>query len=345
MWLSILHQTTTDSKYALRRHLFTIPALLLLACIGVAGNVHPGLLKEQRLTIDGSARSYDIYVPTTRANKAYPLVFLLHGHRGNANMMMGEIGRPAPYRVWLDIAERERLLLVIPDGENGADGYRGWNDCRADVTTNPHTDDVGFIDQLIEAVATAYPIDRSRLYATGTSNGGMMVYRLALERAEAFAAVAPVVAAMPARSQCGMPVATIPILIMNGSTDPFVPWQGGAVGRDIKDRTQRGTVLSTANTVKFWVNQNAATAAPVNRDLPDIDTNDHSTVHVSHYAGVGDSSEVVLYEVRGGGHTEPSLIERYGILYRRILGPQNGDIEMAEEVWRFFSRHHREPPQ
>jgi len=50
---------------------------------------------------------------------------------------------------------------------------------------------------------------------------------------------------------------------------------------------------------------------------------------------------VVLYEVRGGGHTEPGLRERYGRLYRLIVGPQNHDTEMAEEVWRFFNHHQR----
>jgi len=319
--------------------------MLLLICIAAAGSARPDLLKDQHLIVDGSRRSFDLFIPDSRSAGAAPLVLLLHGHAGDADVITGENHRPAPYRVWLDIAEREQLVLVIPDGEKGADGYRGWNDCRADTANNPRTDDVAFIDRLIEVVAANYPIDRSRVYASGTSNGGMMVYRLALERSATFAAVAPVVAAMPARSQCGAPVEPVPILIMNGSADPFVPWRGGAVGRGDKARAERGTVTSTADTVRFWVNHNAITAAPVSRDLPDIDPYDHSTVHVTGYRGGRDRSEVVLYEVRGGGHTEPSLAERYGFLFRLVLGPQNGDVEMAEAIWRFFSRHHREPPR
>jgi len=42
------------------------------------------------------------------------------------------------------------------------------------------------------------------------------------------------------------------------------------------------------------------------------------------------------YEVVNGGHTEPSIQERYSNLYKLIVGNQNGDIEMAQEIWGFF---------
>jgi len=44
-----------------------------------------------------------------------------------------------------------------------------------------------------------------------------------------------------------------------------------------------------------------------------------------------------LIEVVGGGHTEPSIAERYSNLFLLVVGNQNGDFEMAEEVWGFFS--------
>ena len=66
---------------------------------------------------------------------------------------------------------------------------------------------------------------------------------------------------------------------------------------------------------------------------------DGGTIHIERYSGGKAGSEVVLYEVRGGGHTEPSRSERYGFLYRLVVGRQNGDMEMADEVWKFFSAH------
>merc|ERR1719461_1153480 len=39
-------------------------------------------------------------------------------------------------------------------------------------------DDVGFIDTLLDELEATYCIDRSRIYVTGYSNGGMMTQRL-----------------------------------------------------------------------------------------------------------------------------------------------------------------------
>jgi polyhydroxybutyrate depolymerase len=41
--------------------------------------------------------------------------------------------------------------------------------------------------------------------------------------------------------------------------------------------------------------------------------------------------------VLGGGHAEPSRHERFSGVYTRLVGPQNDDIETADEVWRFFA--------
>jgi len=43
----------------------------------------------------------------------------------------------------------------------------------------------------------------------------------------------------------------------------------------------------------------------------------------------------------GGAPVPPSAGERHARRYRRIVGPQNGDIEMAEEIWAFFKDKRR----
>ncbi len=196
-----------------------------------------------------------------------------------------------------------------------------------------------FLNNLIENVAEKYPVDRTRLFVTGTSNGGNMTYRMALESPIRFAAYAPVVAALPKNNECDAPREPVSILIMNGTLDPLLPYNGGQVAKN--DRHGRGEVISTAETVAFWLRQDQITNSPDVLDLPDVDAKDGSRVHVERYSGGKDDTEVVLYEVRGGGHTEPSLAEHYGRLYRFIVGPQNHDVEMAEEVWKFFQNKKR----
>jgi polyhydroxybutyrate depolymerase len=313
-------------------------AMSVAFAIGSEGAVS-GLLKDQIMVSDGYRRTYDLYLPGKILNKAVPLILLLHGHRGDADVMTGENGKRAPYKVWLSIAEREGLILLIPDGEYGSDNYRGWNDCREDARTNPPTDDVKFLDTLVDVVSEQYPVDPGRVYASGTSNGGNMVYRLAQEAGDKYKAVAAIVAAMPEKNKCSGPERPISVLIMNGTQDPILPYAGGGVGRRKSDKEERGSVLSAAESVEYWATNNGISSRPSVKDYPDINTKDGSTVRVKHYVGGRDNTEVVLYEIRGGGHTEPSRHEHYRRLYSYIVGKQNKDIEMAEEVWRFFARN------
>ena len=96
--------------------------------------IHAELVKDQVLSIDGIERTYDMYTPTKNISGDRPLVLLLHGHFGNADVMTGENNKPAPYKVWLTIAEREGWYVAIPDGAIGPDKHQGWNDCRKNST-------------------------------------------------------------------------------------------------------------------------------------------------------------------------------------------------------------------
>ncbi|KPK37632.1 MAG: hypothetical protein AMJ69_10865 [Gammaproteobacteria bacterium SG8_47] len=318
-----------------------VGVLLALAGSLTWSGAHAGLMTGQRLTVAGVQRSYDLYVPDELGQGPVALVFMFHGHMGRSAVMTGANDRAAPYKRWLDLAARHKFIVVAPQGEKGADGYRGWNDCRADAQTNPRTDDLAFVDAMLAALRVRYPIDTARIYATGTSNGGNFCYRLAQERSEVFAAVAPVVAAMPARNKCQIPSRPVSVLIMNGTADPILPYAGGPVGRRQRDQQQRGSVLSTEDSVKYWVTHNGTETKPVIGTLADVEPDDGGQVSVATYGSGRAGTEVVLYRVQGGGHTEPSLSEHYGWLYRRVVGPQNHDIEMADVVWRFFQRHQR----
>ena len=313
--------------------------LLLVLFTGYSTQSQAELLKNQVFYSNGDQRSYDLYLPENNTNAIMPMVLLLHGHFGNADVMTGENNKKAPYKVWLDIADREGWALLIPDGAFGSDNQRGWNDCRANTLTNPHTDDVLFLNSLIRTVSAKYPINTKRIYAHGTSNGGMMVYRLAIESPNLFKAVASIVASMPEFSECRDSYVPMPILVMNGTRDPLVPYDGGKIGRK-KDQNQgRGSVVSTADSIQYWLENNGINSLPKIRVMPNNNKRDRSIVRVESYTGGRNNTEVVLYKVIGGGHTEPSIQERYHKLYKLIVGNQNHDIEMAEEVWKFFERN------
>ena len=311
--------------------------LAVAALMALSVPVQAQLQKDQKIKIDGIERSYDLYVPDTTSAKR-PLVVLLHGHVGSARLMEGRFGVPAPYKRWLDLARQNDLLVAIPNGEKGSDRNRGWNDCRADAKTNPVTDDVKFLLAMIDAIDREHPVDRSRVYANGTSNGGNMVIRLAMEAPEHFAAVAAVVANNPDNSECRAKQVPISVLFMNGTADPLMPYKGGRVANDKHDR---GTVLSTAASMDYWIKLDGTNTKPLVHRFADVDPKEKSTVVRYSYTDGKDGTEVVLYEVRNGGHSEPSKQEKYRWLYKHIAGNQNHDIEMADEVWRFFKNKSR----
>lgn len=290
-----------------------------------------GLQTDHDVVHDGQARRFHFFVPDeTDDQTAYPLVILLHGHGGSIDQMFGLNNQKAPYKIWVDVAAREKIFILVPEGVISPDDKLGWNDCRGDVTTNPSTNDVGFIVELAEAMARTYPIDAKRMYASGTSNGGHMSFRLAIEAGDTFSAIAPVVAALPKTSKCSKPTEAVPLLLVNGTDDPILPYNGGSMAGN------RGKVLSAVDTIAFWKGVNQNTATSVTKNFPDTNTADKSTVVQTGYAGKTSNQDVTLVTMAGAGHAEPSIAEQYASVVEGILGRQNHDIEMAELVWNFF---------
>ncbi len=283
---------------------------------------------DQTIAISGSNRNYHLYIPENAMNA--PIVFLLHGNRGSNDELMGFTGQKAPYKVWETIAKQQDLILVVPNGSNGSGGHRGWNDCRNDAEGNPSSDDVLFLGNLIDFVIKEYQGDKSKVFAVGTSNGGHMAIRLAHEIPGKLTAFAAIVASRTANSQCTNSTIPISALFMQGTEDPINPYEGGQISGN------RGEVLSAQETIAFWVNRNQTDTTPMTTDFADINTSDNCTIKRYLYSNGDNNTEVAFYEVIGGGHTEPSIVERYGNLFKVVVKEQNGDIEMANEVWDFF---------
>ncbi len=325
----------TNITRTITRRAIATSLLLMVGSITTAAHAERQKSSEyssQTFAIDGMQRSYLLRTPN-HGKPPIAIVVMLHGHTGSAEQLTGSTGKPAPYRQWNAIADREGLLLIAPQGINGGDNKAGWNDCRADASTNPASDDVRFIASLITQVQQRYHVSSSRVYAIGSSNGGQMALRLAIERPQLITATTAIVAAMPAHSECIAPKQAKPILFINGTEDPLMPFTGGRVGGG---RDARGEVLSSASSVAIWAQLAGALPAPRVEHLPDLVRNDDSTVVRETYAQHNGKPFVVLDRIEGGGHLEPSAAERYPRFIHALLGKQNGDIEMAEEAWAFF---------
>ncbi len=300
-------------------------------------------LEDQSIDHDGLRRWFRVYEPDHEPPAAgYPLLFVLHGGGGGMRSV-AESGADAE---WPEIADEEGILLVVPNGvdpETGdtAGDDQHWNDCRADApAVETGADDTGFIAALINWAAARWPVDSRRVYATGSSNGGMMCYRLALELGDRIAAIAPFIANLPAVSECRDGGHVVPVFICNGDEDGrYMPWAGGC----IYDRVHctRGRVLSAEETRDFFLRRFHLDPDPRESvDHPDLDPDDGCTVHHDLHGDGFEGAELAFYRVRGGGHVAPSIEHRRNPAILRLLGlgRQDHDVEGAREAWAFLSR-------
>ena len=241
----------------------------------------------------------------------------------------------APLSVWLRIADREGLLLAAPDGSKGKDGKRGWNDCRADAANNPPTDDVGLVAAIIAKAVAENDADPARVYAMGMSNGGMMMFRLAAELAPKLAGFAAVSASMAARISCPAPRLPVSALIVSGTADPLVPYAGGEV--HFFSSGSRGSVVGVESAAATWRQLAGLPTEPARVEtLPHRDAKDPTRATRSLWGADAQRVQVQLLRIDQAGHVEPSGSQRIGRIYAAIVGPQNGDVEAAEEAWAFF---------
>jgi polyhydroxybutyrate depolymerase len=283
--------------------------------------------RAETIDVNGATRTFIAQLPGT---KPAPLVIVLHGNTQTGADMVARTS-------WPRVAKREQFAVVFPDGLN-----RAWADLRpgekrAGRLPPDGTDDVAFVVRLIEKYVADGTADPKRVYVTGLSNGGAMTNTLICQRADLFAGAASVIMNLTDEmADACHPARAVPMLIMNGTADPLVPYAGGR-------GTSRFAVegfWSTEKTVQFWRKLNGCEetdAASV--DLDDRDPSDDSTVtRISSTCPPG--RDVLLYRINDGGHRMPASFSdtQFARLVTYVFGPQNHDIDAAETIWEFFRK-------
>jgi polyhydroxybutyrate depolymerase len=172
------------------------------------------------ITIEGmQPRTFSLNVPTKyTTGSATPLVLAFHSRTTNATVILANS----------QILSWAESMNFIVTGLNGAvyEGASSWNagNCCTNATTYEEND-LLFASTVIDFVSSKYSVDKSRIWAMGHSNGGMMAYRLACDLSEKITAIAVVVGSLVDTS-CN-PEKQVSLLHIHGDLDPLVPIQGG----------------------------------------------------------------------------------------------------------------------
>jgi polyhydroxybutyrate depolymerase len=206
--------------------------------------------------------------------------------------------------------------------------------------------DLQYTIDLLDQLEAEQCVDRSRVYATGLSNGAFMSSILGCTMADRFAAIAPVAGLI--RPEGCDPSRPVPVLAFHGTADPILLFNGG-----VGDRL--GNVLpgvggggdSTAATTeepplpepdldgegypkaaREWAAGNGCTGEPVDEDLSD------TVIERSWDCPPDGVVDFVILE--GGGHTWPG--SEFSNNLADIMGPTDMDTDANAMIWQFFQR-------
>jgi polyhydroxybutyrate depolymerase len=286
-------------------------------------------LVQRKLTVDGRDRVYHWYGPKELVRgELAPLVLVFHGGGGDG-LGVAKLTRFA------ELAERERFFVAFPDG-----WAKNWNDGREASRIRAQRDginDIAFVSALIDTLTREHPVDTSRIFATGISNGAIFSHYLAGHLADRIAAIAPVVGGMADPYHLRFaPSAPVSVLVIQGTDDPLVPYYGGNIMRN------RGRIVSTDDTLQLWHEHNRCSTQPVNGTLPDLQPEDGCQIEWKRWTGCAAGTEVKLLRAVGGGHTWPG---GKPYLPAMIVGKVCRDFDATEVIWDFFKQQPRRKTQ
>jgi polyhydroxybutyrate depolymerase len=252
----------------------------LLACL-VAGIV-PGRAHAEEAVKLPSGRDYIAYLPADGGHGA-PLLIAFHGFTETPENLVRFSGLAEP-------ATDKGYVVIFPRGTG-----RSWNAglCCGDAMTQD-VDDVGFAGALIDDAARRYGIDRRRVFLTGMSNGAMLTYRIAAERPDLIAGIAPIAGTLVTRS--GAIRGPVPVLDFHGTEDGLVSYDGGTGVR--VNRLFR----PVPETLRLWAKADGDGPSPTSMAVPGPADNGLSVQKLEFGGG---TVPVVHYKVIGGGHTWP----------------------------------------
>ncbi|MGL5436855.1 MAG: alpha/beta hydrolase family esterase [Lachnospiraceae bacterium] len=143
---------------------------------------------------DTYRREWFVYIPeNVSKERELPAVFVFHGAGGSGDEIADRIG-------WSYVADKYGFMIIMPTASEpnevrSISNIRTNNIFRAMWNTGgpqpERPEDMRFLDFLYQWLTDHYPVDKSRIYGSGQSSGGMMSWACAAYRPDLFAAVAP----------------------------------------------------------------------------------------------------------------------------------------------------------
>jgi polyhydroxybutyrate depolymerase len=281
--------------------------------------------QNESIKVGGHTRTYRLFVPLDLPNPV-PVVFVFHGTEtpGHGIDSIIKITR------FEEIGEIHHALIIFPEAYEG-----NWNDGRLNNRAKSYRDgidDIAFVDAMLAQTEHDYHVDRTRIDATGFSNGAIFCHYLAAHRSDVFAAIAPV--SGPIAIPCSAwfhPAFPVSLLEIHGTNDPIVFYRGGKITDD------GGEVLGVEATAELWAKNDRCSRDCIEIPVPDRTAQNHCYPQCFEWSQGEDGTDVVLYRIIAGGHTWPG--NPPGLFSSFFLGKVCLDFDASEVIWKFFWDH------
>lgn len=240
----------------------------------------------------GEARIFRVHLPSHPPEGPVPVVLCFHGRTDNAVKIEHWSGLST-------LADREGFIAVYPEGLDAK-----WR-----ITSDA---DTMFVKDILAALAARFPIDTSRIYASGISNGAQLAWLLACRHPDDFAAFGLVAGSYPRVSGHGE---RPPLIIFHGTLDLVLPYGGGKNAMPVRDFAIG------------WATR------------PGCSLGGRGEVILRKGDALGErwccspGGEVELYTLHGGGHSWPGSDMPAAIT--------SHDVNASQLMWDFFTHHPR----
>lgn len=251
------------------------------------------------IMVNGVRRQYRLSVPQADAGVALPVLMAFHGGSGR--------DYPFPQqREFEELVETEGVIAVYPLAELVPPNEGEWQL----NTSESSTQDIAFVEALIDDLSARYCVDSNRIYATGYSLGSMFTYELACHLNARFAAIASLAGTMPVTPNSCTLVENVSIMHIHGQDDPIISYDSEW---EWKAWDSVGTMRDIPSLVRFWSEQYGC--------QNERETESDSALHIVHDA-CDEGVRVEHYRLIGVGHEWPDAIR---------------GVSTHEVIWNFVS--------
>jgi polyhydroxybutyrate depolymerase len=261
---------------------------------------------NKNFSFGGTNRQYRIYIPLIyNTTNPASLVLTLHG-MGDNMTNFSTIGMNL-------VADTANVIIVVPQALSDPNAGTTWNSGAGYMGYFPNsgTNDVGFLNALLDTIQSNYSINQERVYCCGFSMGSFMTQRLACELANRFTAVASVAGTLGQNITSCNSSKVIPVAHFHGTSDGTVPYSNNNLGIDVD------------SLINIWINRDNCSLTPIQNTFPDIAADGYTVDHFV-YPNGEQGTEIELFKVNGANHVWLT----YG-----------NDIDYTVEIWKFFNKH------